>query len=323
MPPKDIPKSSGAGAVPAPSPAPAVAPAASASAGETTLLMADGETAHQSPTRPVKRAGPDAHESPKKMVRNIVNISLSEWMARCPEGSPAGLTGSGSTFAVIIEQLPTVIVVTRKDHSRMVAKKTIIIGDDTGNQAELSIWGNFAARSWMHPEGSVILFKNVKFNGYYLSKMQLTFADQDPAHELLISKAIDSLDITKKLKSWYSSNGTTKKLLIDDVAKKPKTTMVSFYGVIIEHIVQSAAPDEMWILVGDESRDITVKVVATPGYDRTDLLESVGQTILFKHVYVLNASTVFFDDMGAIPSAYQLHPPGAEHLLAFFKASDK
>jgi hypothetical protein len=94
---------------------------------------------------------------------------------------------------------------------------------------------------------------------------------------------------------------------------------VSFYGVIIEHIHQSVQPDELWLLIGDESRDTTVKIVAHASFDRTPLLDSIGKTILFKHVYVLTASSVFFDDMGSIPSSYQLNPPESEHLLIHFK----
>ena len=75
----------------------------------------------------------------------------------------------------------------------------------------------------------------------------------------------------------------------------------------------------MWLLVGDEGRDVTVKIVANSSFDRVPLLESVGHTILFKHVYVLTATQVFFDDMGSIPSTYELNPIGTERLLDHFK----
>jgi hypothetical protein len=147
------------------------------------------------------RPFPIVESSPKKFVRNIVNVSLNDWMERCPDPSPMGCSGTGSTFAVIIEQMPTIVVTTKKDN-RKVAKKTIIIGDVTGKQAEITIWGNFAARSWMYPEGSVLLFKNLRFSSYYLNKMQLAFADSDPVYEFVISKADESLDITLELKKW-------------------------------------------------------------------------------------------------------------------------
>lgn len=101
--------------------------------------------------------------------------------------------------------------------------------------------------------------------------------------------------------------------LTDDV-------QVSFYGVVLEIIPQTVQADEIWLLVGDESRDITVKIVANSSFDRIPLIEAIGKSILFKHVYVLNNSSVFFDDMGAIPSSYELNPIGSEHLLAHFKS---
>ncbi len=72
-------------------------------------------------------------------------------------------------------------------------------------------------------------------------------------------------------------------------------------------------------MVGDETRDVTVKVVALPGFNRDPLLESVGKVVLFKHVYVLNDKFVFYDDMASIPSSYTISPPNSEHLLSHFK----
>lgn len=72
---------------------------------------------------------------------------------------------------------------------------------------------------------------------------------------------------------------------------------VSFYGVILEHLQQVTQPDELWLLIGDEGRDTTVKIVALAGFDRAPLLESIGKTVMFKHVYVLTATSVFYDDM--------------------------
>ncbi len=80
--------------------------------------------------------------------------------------------------------------------------------------------------------------------------------------------------------------------------------------------------DEVWMVVGDESRDITVKVVAPHGFNREPLLDSVGKVMLFKHIYVLNNKFAFFDDMGSIPSSYTLSPPDSEHLLQHFNKSE-
>ena len=74
------------------------------------------------------------------------------------------------------------------------------------------------------------------------------------------------------------------------------------------------------MLIGDEGRETTVKIVAPDSFDRSPLINAVGHTILFKHVYVLTASSVFFDDMSSIPSSYVLDPPDAEHLLLHFKS---
>jgi hypothetical protein len=98
-----------------------------------------------------KKAAVDAIDSPspsKKFVRNVVNTSIQEWMERCPDQSVAGATGSGSTHAVVLCEMPTATVTTKRD-MKQVAKKTILIGDDTGKTAELIIWGQFACRAWM------------------------------------------------------------------------------------------------------------------------------------------------------------------------------
>jgi hypothetical protein len=76
----------------------------------------------------------------------------------------------------------------------------------------------------------------------------------------------------------------------------------------------------LWLLIGDDSRETTVRIVAPESFDRSPLIDSVGHTILFKHVYVLTASSVFFDEMSSIPSSYVLDPPDAEHLLLHFKS---
>lgn len=169
--------------------------------GHSTLNGSDAESSG-SVSESLKRAGPPICDaSPKRMIRNIVNISLSDWMLRCPEGSPPGMTGSGNTYAVILDHGPCETVTTKKD-ARKVAKKTIFLGDCSGKSAELTIWGNFAARSWMFPEGSVVLFKNLQFSSYFKNKMQMKFCESDPAYELLITKAPDALEITKQLRLW-------------------------------------------------------------------------------------------------------------------------
>ncbi len=99
----------------------------------------------------LKKAAVDAIDSPspaKKFVRNVVNISIQEWMERCPDQSVAGATGSGSTHAVVLCEMPTATVTTKRD-MKQVAKKTILIGDHSGKTAELIIWGQFACRAWM------------------------------------------------------------------------------------------------------------------------------------------------------------------------------
>ena len=191
----------------------AVAPIAIASAGtinqpsgDTTLpppLLSDGGSSSQSSASKRAQSPGEPVTSPKRitMVRNTVNVAISEWLLKCPEPSAAGTGGSGNSFVVVIEQFPTVIVITKKD-SRKVSKKTIVLGDDSGKFVDLTIWGNFAARSWMYPEGSILLIKNLKFTGSYKGQLQLAFADPDPNHEMLISRADESLDITKKLKKW-------------------------------------------------------------------------------------------------------------------------
>ena len=79
----------------------------------------------------------------------VVNVSIAEWMERCPDPSVAGSTGTGSTYAVVLCEMPTTHVTTKRD-MKQVPKKNILIGDDTGKVAELVIWGAFACRAWMY-----------------------------------------------------------------------------------------------------------------------------------------------------------------------------
>ena len=73
----------------------------------------------------------------------------------------------------------------------------------------------------------MLLMRNLKFHQYYKDQLQLKFADAEPNYEMLISKADDTLDITKALKQWYSRAGAIKILTIEEVSRKPKNTMVS------------------------------------------------------------------------------------------------
>lgn len=98
-----------------------------------------------------KKSAASSIDSPspaKKFVRNVVNISIAEWMERCPDPSVAGSTGTGSTYAAVLCEMPTSTVTTKRD-MKQVAKKTILIGDHSGKTAELIIWGQFACRAWM------------------------------------------------------------------------------------------------------------------------------------------------------------------------------
>jgi hypothetical protein len=103
---------------------------------------------HSASKRILPFDSPTSPSPAKKFVRNVVNISIGEWMDRCPDPSVAGATGTGSTFAVVLCEMATATVTTKRD-MKQVAKKTILIGDDSGKTAELIIWGQFACRAWM------------------------------------------------------------------------------------------------------------------------------------------------------------------------------
>ncbi len=107
------------------------------------ILPFDSPTAKKSAASSI-----DSPSPAKKFVRNVVNISIGEWMDRCPDPSVAGATGTGSTYAVVLCEMATATVTTKRD-MKQVAKKTILIGDDSGKTAELIIWGQFACRAWM------------------------------------------------------------------------------------------------------------------------------------------------------------------------------
>lgn len=101
-----------------------------------------------SPKKVSAVAGAGVDSSPKRFVRNIVNTSISEWMDRCPVESPSGGTGSGHSYVVVLQEMPTQHVTTKKE-LKQVAKKSIVVGDDSGKTAELVVWGQFACRAWM------------------------------------------------------------------------------------------------------------------------------------------------------------------------------
>ena len=54
-------------------------------------------------------------DSPKRYIMKVTNISIAEWMERCPEQSVAGATGTGSTYAVVLCEMPTQHVTTKRD----------------------------------------------------------------------------------------------------------------------------------------------------------------------------------------------------------------
>jgi hypothetical protein len=74
--------------------------------------------------------------------------------------------------------------------------------------------------------------------------------------------------------------------------------------------------------IADDSREIIVKVVCSATFDKTSLIEAVGKTILFRHVYVVNKDAVFYDEMASIPSSFTISPPNSDHLLEHFKPSE-
>jgi hypothetical protein len=94
---------------------------------------------------------------------------------------------------------------------------------------------------------------------------------------------------------------------------------VTFQGMVIQHnATQSINADEISMTIGDSTRDVIVKFVAHEGFNRQEILESVGSTILLKHVYVLNETSVFYDEQHSIASSYQLNPPNSEELVKLF-----
>jgi hypothetical protein len=79
---------------------------------------------------------------------------------------------------------------------------------------------------YRYPEGTVLLLKHVKFNGWFKEKLQLGFSDSDGCYDMNITKADDTSDVTKKIKQWFSLHGDVKLLSIDDIRRKIRGTMV-------------------------------------------------------------------------------------------------
>ena len=76
-----------------------------------------------------------------------------------------------------------------------------------------------------YPEGTVLLLRNIKFKGWFKNVMQLGFAESD-SYDMNMTKADDNLDITKNLRTWFSTNGDVKLCTIDDIRRKVRSTMV-------------------------------------------------------------------------------------------------
>ena len=83
-----------------------------------------------------------------------------------------------------------------------------------------------------YPEGTVLLLRNIKFNSWYKEKLQLGFADSDSL-DMNMSKADSNLDITKRLKSWFSSHGDVKLSSIDDIRRKVRGSMVIVHAMAL------------------------------------------------------------------------------------------
>jgi hypothetical protein len=79
-----------------------------------------------------------------------------------------------------------------------------------------------------------LLLRNIKFNNWYKEKMQLGFADSDN-YDMNIVKADDNLEVTKRLKRWFSTNGDVKLSTLDDIRRKVRGSMVQIYKLPICH----------------------------------------------------------------------------------------
>ena len=89
-----------------------------------------------------------------------------------------------------------------------------------------------------------------------------------------------------------------------------------------EVVAQVPQADDFWLKVSDTNHEVTVKLVCSPSFDKSMWLQTVGQVVQFKHVYVVNKESVFFDEMSSIPSSFMLSPPNTAHLLDAFKLDE-
>ena len=99
---------------------------------------------------------------------------------------------------------------------------------------------------------------------------------------------------------------------------------VSFQGMVVQHNpADTINADEISMTIGDATRDIIVKFVAHDGFNQQEIIDSVGRIILLKHVYVLNQSSVFYDEHHSIASSYQINPPNSDEILSLFDSAWK
>jgi hypothetical protein len=97
---------------------------------------------------------------------------------------------------------------------------------------------------------------------------------------------------------------------------------VSFNAFVMEIVTQVPQADDFWLNVSDTHHEITVKFVCSPSFDKSSLTQAVGHVVQFKHVYIVNKDSVFFDEMSSIPSSFSVSPPDTQHLLDSFKLAE-
>ena len=97
---------------------------------------------------------------------------------------------------------------------------------------------------------------------------------------------------------------------------------VSFNAFVTEIVTQVPQADDFWLKVSDENHELIVKFVCSPEFNKSPLSEAVGKVVQFKHVYIVNKDSVFFDELSSIPSSFKVSPPNTEHLLECFTVAD-
>lgn len=65
----------------------------------------------------------------------------------------------------------------------------------------------------------------------------------------------------------------------------------------------SSISNEMWLTIGAQTNEITVKMVIRPQSDPSYILDSVGKVIQWKNFYVLTSKIVVYDSMAPIVAA--------------------